>query len=286
MMESIMTIYRNESYEIFWDNELGWAFKAKGKKSEIDWQSSVMDSSPFELGHVISSIRYKYLPNEVPNNEDIWQVKDASQTIYSLSEALAGIHLQNKSIDELMIEAATLKEANDPIILALQKLLTTRLLWWMNKYGCIATKSEYMTMSNIITQAKLFEWVFEFQIAIQTERDQVHIRGGAPVKIDSNFRQPDGSGTTSLEEFSRWINDNINNGKIKFVRNISGNNEPLNMQGALWLIAEKQLQNGKIFRRCGNSWIPCMSLVEIKDIGLESEYICSERCSSWSTYYA
>ena len=32
MMESIMTIYRNESYEIFWDNELGWAFKAKGKK--------------------------------------------------------------------------------------------------------------------------------------------------------------------------------------------------------------------------------------------------------------
>jgi hypothetical protein len=266
---------RHKSYTVFNDEEKGWCFRGDGQQSVVDWQSSAMQSAPFELGHVINSIRTGFLPIENMQTKKVWAIEDTGMT-----DIMHSIYDQGLDMDELMNKACF--NSDDIQVKAINKLLINRFQWWVNKHGSVATKPEYMTLKNFVVQAKIFEWFYLYQ---GQERPK-----GRITKL----------GTTK-EDVLDSLDELIVAGMTKFApRQRFGVREPLNMQGALYLILEQQYQliqrglwdlsrakHGEVpqWIECENVWGACLSLIPSIAGAKNSQKSCSDYCRKRRLYY-
>jgi|TARA_B110000240_G_C13425592_1_gene421450 hypothetical protein len=256
-----MNVLRHDSYELFWNEANGWSYSGIGKELSINKLEN-MRTAPFELGGIISSIRHNYIGDSVIEKES--------------------------SIDELMKHAATTHNSDDPQIITMRALLDQRMLWWMNKYGCLNTydtKPEYRTMTVFISQAKKFEWIFDYMTEIGLYAAALPdglLRMRPTVDINPQTKRSyrkNEVNAVSKEDFAQYVQEMIIAGMTKFVHGTIDEPIPTNMQGALWLIADQELQNKTSLIRCANISTPCMSLIELKNEP-NPQRACSSNCQA------
>ena len=269
-------IKRHASYAASFDESKGIIFTGKGKQSEIDWQSPSMQFAPFELGWVINSIRTGYLPIESPQTKTVWQVAEG----ISLTDVYRSIIDKDLNMDDLLDKACFPSDSLE--VNAIQKLLIDRFLWWVDKHGSVATKPEYMTMTNFVTQAKKFEWFYLYQ---------------GWDKPSGRIKRLGYDKTRILQKLDEMIEE----GTDKFApRQQFGIREPLNMQGALYLIVEERYQNiqkglwdlartkkGEVpsMVKCANKWSACLSLIPSIAGAKNPQKCCSDYCRKRRAYY-
>ena len=290
------SIKRHKSYSVFYDKEKGWSFRGDGPQSIVDWQSPTMQSAPFELGRVINSIRTGYLPIESLQTKKAWVIGDTG-----LTDAMHSIYDQELNMDELLDKACFNPPQNnastvgfhqdhevepihsdDILIKAINKLLIERFQWWVNKHGSVATKPEYMTLKNFVTQAKTFEWFYLYQ-GWEKPQGRIKTKGSTKDEVLSSLDELIVAGMTKFAPRQRF-----------------GLREPLNMQGALYLILEKryqQIQQGLWDLRrtkhrkmpswiiCENHWGACLSLVPSIAGAKNPQKSCSDYCRKRKAYY-
>jgi hypothetical protein len=275
-----MNIVRHSSYKLFWDPKLGWAYIGLGNLQKIDTLAN-LTVAPFELGGIISSIRKKYIgaiDSEITKNS---------------RNALEAVPNTAFAIDQLMIKAAQIKEPNEPSTITVQNMLKERMLWWMNKYGCLNTydtKPEYHTMEVFISQGKKYEWIFDYinEIGLYANAlpdGLLRMRPTKPINMQTRKEYTATEvNAVPKDDFAGYIRSLIIAGQTKFVTGTPNEPMPTNMQGALWLAVDQALSNNVTFMRCANIYTPCMSLITIINDNYQQE-TCSKVCKEIAKQY-
>ena len=275
-----MNIVRHSSYKLFWEPKLGWTYAGLGNLQKIDTLDK-LTTAPFELGGIISSIRKKYIG--AINSETTKNARNALETVTDTAFA----------IDQLMIQAASTKEPVDPATITVQSMLKERMLWWMNKYGCLNTydtKPEYRTMEVFISQGKKYEWIFDYinEIGLYANALPDGLLRMRPTEAINMQTRKEYTATevnaVSKDDFAEYIRSLIIAGQTKFVIGTPNEPMPTNLQGALWLAVDQALNNNITFIRCANIYTPCMSLITIINANYQQE-ACSKVCKEIAKEY-